>query len=121
MCDHIQYLTNGIIHCWGNTPSKCGSPFLHEVGSNGDGKKKVNSVKDTQVIHSLQLCLQIRSSGGPMPQTTIDYTIDNPTVATVGDAGLIVAKVPGNATVTGKVGSLSVCAVRINDSGKIAK
>jgi hypothetical protein len=37
-----------------------------------------------------------------MPQTTIDYTIDNPTVATVGDAGLIVAKVPGNATVTGK-------------------
>jgi hypothetical protein len=58
-----------------------------------------------------------------MPQTTIDYTIDNPTVATVGDAGLIVAKVPGNATVTGKVGSLklSVCAVRIIDSGKIAK
>ena len=58
-------------------------------------------------MHTLN-CLQIRSSGGPMPQTTIDYAIDNPTVATVGDAGLIVAKVPGNATVTGKVGSLSV-------------
>ena len=40
-----------------------------------------------------------------MPQTTIAYSIDNPAVATVDDAGLIEAKVPGNATVTGKVRS----------------
>ena len=38
-----------------------------------------------------------------MPQTAIVYTVMNQTVATVDDAGLIEAKVPGNTTVTGKV------------------
>ena len=38
-----------------------------------------------------------------MPQTAIVYTVINQTVATVDDAGLIEARVPGNTTVTGKV------------------
>ena len=41
-----------------------------------------------------------------MPQTTIVYSITNVTVAMIDDAGLITAKVPGVATVTGQAQSV---------------
>ena len=42
------------------------------------------------------------STGGPLPQANIAYSIDNATVASVDASGLIEALVPGNTTVTGK-------------------
>ena len=59
---------------------------------------------------------QIRSSGGPMPHTTITYSNANNTVATVDDAGLIEAFAPGNDTITGKVDFWTVKTNMINDS-----
>ena len=52
------------------------------------------------------MLIQIRSSGGPKPQATILYTISNVTVATVDDAGILEARVPGVAIVTGKAQSI---------------
>ena len=53
-------------------------------------------------VHIRYFSLQILSSGGPLPHSSIVYNISNLTVATVDDTGLIEAKTPGVAIVTGK-------------------
>ncbi len=45
--------------------------------------------------------MQIMSFGGPIHQTSVTYAIDNITVATVDQSGLITADELGNAIVTG--------------------
>ncbi|KAL5479756.1 hypothetical protein EMCRGX_G023329 [Ephydatia muelleri] len=49
---------------------------------------------------------QILSTGGPLPQASIAYSIGNATVASVDGGGLIEALVPGNTTVIGKAQAL---------------
>ena len=49
------------------------------------------------------LYLQLRSSGGPKPQTSLIYSVSNDTVAEVSESGLILAKELGTTIVTGKV------------------
>ena len=54
-----------------------------------------------KIIFFVVLIFKIRSFGGPVHQTFITYSIDNVTVATVDQSGLITASVPGDAIVTG--------------------
>ena len=46
---------------------------------------------------------QLRATGGPYPQVTTLFSINNETVASVDSVGLIEARVPGKSLVTGAV------------------
>ena len=46
---------------------------------------------------------QLKATGGPYPQVTTLFNIQNKTVASVDSVGLITARVPGKSTVTGAV------------------
>eukprot|EP00731_Ephydatia_muelleri_P025269 Em0017g352a len=59
-----------------------------------------------KVISSWPAEIQILSTGGPLPQASIAYSIGNATVASVDGGGLIEALVPGNTTVIGKAQAL---------------
>ena len=63
--------------------------------------------------------LQIDSSGGPLPQTAIDYSISNMSVASVDAAGLVRAITPGTAVVTGQSHDSSVMSCVFHTQGHL--